>query len=138
MTHALAAAVHEAGTKIEGRRPPQLVLTRVPPSWLAASPRGAELLDWSLLLTGPDADSRAEARIRIGGVEDSVVIPRTALRGESDAHWVLVATVGGSTRRQTVQTGAGDRVRVSILEGLDGGERLLIGGDDPAETAEGV
>jgi HlyD family secretion protein len=79
---------------------------------------------------------KAEARIRIGGVEDSVVIPRMALRGESDAHWVLVAKAGGGTRRQSVQTGAGDRVRVSILEGLDGGERLLIGGDDPAETTE--
>jgi hypothetical protein len=55
---ALAAAVHEAGTKGEGRRPPRLILTRVPPSWLAASPPGAELLDWSLLLTGPDGCAR--------------------------------------------------------------------------------
>jgi hypothetical protein len=68
---ALAAAVNEAGAKNGERQPPQLVLTRVPPSWLAASPRGTELLDWSLLLTGPDADARAEARIRIRQVAET-------------------------------------------------------------------
>ncbi len=67
---ALAAAVREAGTKAEKRRPPQLVLTRIPPSWLAASPGGTELLDWSLLVTGPDADARAEARIRLQRVAE--------------------------------------------------------------------
>ncbi|MEN8160540.1 MAG: hypothetical protein ABFS41_10765 [Myxococcota bacterium] len=68
---ALAAAVREAGSKAGGRQPPQLVLTRVPPSWLAASPRGTELLDWALLLTGPDADQRTEARVRLRCVAEA-------------------------------------------------------------------
>jgi hypothetical protein len=90
---ALAAAVHEAGTKGEGRRPPRLILTRVPPSWLAASPPGAELLDWSLLLTGPDADARAEARIRIRRVAEIHPTARigATLHGVRSVHEAEVA-----------------------------------------------
>lgn len=79
---------------------------------------------------------KAEARIRTGVVEDQVVIPRTALRGEGDAQWVLVAQAGGGTRRQAVKSGAGDRVRVSVVEGLEGGERLLIGGAEPQQAGD--
>jgi len=60
----LAAAVLEAGAKKKTQRP-GLVLTRIPPSWLAAASHGTELLDWCLLLAGPEDDARAEARVRL-------------------------------------------------------------------------
>jgi len=66
----LAAAVREAGAKLRGRRAPELVLTRVPPSWLAPD-AGAELLAWTLLLSGPDPERRAEARVRSQRVADA-------------------------------------------------------------------
>lgn len=62
---ALAAAVGEAAAKLAGPRSPALVLTRVPPSWLAAASHGTELLDWCLLLAGPEDDPRTEARVRL-------------------------------------------------------------------------
>lgn len=67
----LASAVREAGAKLRARRAPELVLTRVPPAWLAAEPGAGELLTWTLLLTGPDPDRRDEARVRSQRIADA-------------------------------------------------------------------
>jgi HlyD family secretion protein len=74
---------------------------------------------------------KGEALIRTGGSEDTVVIPRSALRGEKDAHFVLVrdeAEPDGRARR-AVTIGPGDLARISVTEGLDGGEMVLVGGE---------
>jgi hypothetical protein len=56
----LARAVREAGGKLRATRAPGLVLTRVPPTWLEPGAAATELLAWSLLLCGPDAEQGAE------------------------------------------------------------------------------
>ncbi len=84
---------------------------------------------------------KGEARIRLGRVEDAVVVPRSAVRGQPDAPFVLVQGPRGGERRP-VQLGPGDLVRVSVTEGLAGGERVLLGGPDgeapPAPDATGA
>jgi len=70
---------------------------------------------------------KGEARIVMGQIVDAVVVPRTAVRGEGEERYVLVAAGDGAERRP-VKLGRGDPVRVSIDEGLDDGERVLIGG----------
>jgi multidrug efflux pump subunit AcrA (membrane-fusion protein) len=90
--------------------------------------------DPSLLKPG----MKGEARIVVGRLDDAVVVPRVAVMGEGDARFVHVASAEGSERR-AVKLGAGDLVRVSIEEGLEGGERLLLrgsGGSDAGGDAE--
>jgi len=74
---------------------------------------------------------KGEASILVTHLDEAVVVPRTAVRGgETDPH-VVVADAKGSTRTP-VKLGPGDLVRVSVREGLAGGESLLIdavGGD---------
>jgi hypothetical protein len=67
----LASAVREAGAKLRARRAPELVLTRVPPAWLADEAGAQELLAWTLLLSGPDPDRRDEARVRSRRIADA-------------------------------------------------------------------
>jgi hypothetical protein len=67
----LASAVREAGAKLRAGRAPELVLTRVPPAWLAPEPGAQELLGWTLLLAGPDAERRDEARLRSRRIADA-------------------------------------------------------------------
>jgi hypothetical protein len=66
----LAAAVREAGTKLRARSAPELVLTRVPPSWLEPEVDAQDLLAFPLLLAGPDAERRDEARVRSQRIAD--------------------------------------------------------------------
>lgn len=66
----LASAVREAGAKLRARRAPELVLTRVPPAWLADEAGAQELLAWTLLLAGPDPERRDEARVRSRRIAD--------------------------------------------------------------------
>ncbi|MFQ5701957.1 MAG: efflux RND transporter periplasmic adaptor subunit [Acidobacteriota bacterium] len=81
----------------------------------------------------PDIDTdtlkpgmQGEASIEVGRVESAVLIPRMLLHGEGSDAFVLVATPRGP-RRRPVTPGPGDQVRVSILKGLDEGERVLLG-----------
>jgi hypothetical protein len=68
----LASAVREAGAKLlRAQRAPELVLTRVPPAWLAPEPGAHELLSWTLLLAGPDPERRDEARLRSRRIADA-------------------------------------------------------------------
>ncbi len=81
---------------------------------------------------------KGEARIVTGRLEDAVVIPRSAVRGQPDMEFVLVEGAGGAYERRPISLGPGDLVRVSVTRGLDGGERLLLGGESPVpeEPAE--
>ena len=76
---------------------------------------------------------KAEARIDIGMLEDTVYLPRSVVRGEGDDSWVLLSGPDGSTR-QPIKLGLGDRVRVSVEQGLVGGERVFLG-DEPRDDA---
>lgn len=79
-----------------------------------------------------DADSlrpgmKGEARIFTSTLADAVVVPRSAVRGEADAPFVIVRSSDATTERRPVRLGAGDLVRVSIEEGLRAGENVLLG-----------
>jgi hypothetical protein len=67
----LASAVREVGAKLRARRTPELVLTRVPPGWLAPDASAQDLLAWTLLLAGPDPERRDEARVRSRRILDA-------------------------------------------------------------------
>ncbi len=76
---------------------------------------------------------KGEATILVAELPDAVVVPRSAVRGvESEIH-VLVDD-DGVVRRRLVSLGPGDQVRVSVLEGLDGSEQILLG-EEPAGVA---
>jgi hypothetical protein len=69
---------------------------------------------------------KGEAVILVKEIPDAVVVPRAAVRGKEEATHVLVSTLDG-VRRQKVLLGEGDQVRVSVVAGLHGGERILLG-----------
>ena len=68
------------------------------------------------------------AHEHVGVLEDTVVVPRSAVRGEGDERFVVVTSAEGSERRP-VKLGLGDLVRVSVEEGLEGNERIVLGAD---------
>ena len=74
---------------------------------------------------------KGKAWIETGQIEEMVVVPRSALRGDSEAPFVLVESADGPARREVVVAG-GDLVQVAIREGLEGGEQVLLG-DVPLE-----
>jgi len=76
---------------------------------------------------------KGEARIVTGKVDDAVLVPRSAVRGKGEDHFVLVEGAGGSEKR-AVKLGAGDLARVSVIEGLSGGEKVLVGGAEEGES----
>ncbi|MCZ6832631.1 MAG: hypothetical protein O7F11_02695, partial [Acidobacteria bacterium] len=72
--------------------------------------------------------------ILVADLPGTVVVPRAAVRGVESLIHVLVDE-DGVVRRQLVALGPGDQVRVSVREGLDAGERILLG-EEPAGLAE--
>jgi len=82
---------------------------------------------------------KGRARVQAGRVEDAVVIPRSALHGDPESPFVLIDGAGpdeGALRRD-VKLGVGDLVRISVTEGLEGGETLVVGGSgEEPEAAE--
>jgi multidrug efflux pump subunit AcrA (membrane-fusion protein) len=75
---------------------------------------------------------KGEAWIEVGQSANAVVIPRSALRGDGDERYVMVEGVEGPEKRP-VKAGAGDHVRISIVEGLEEGERVILGGEEPID-----
>ena len=66
---------------------------------------------------------KGEARISLGQVDQAVVLPRSAVRREEGKEYVLLEEGG----RRDVVLGPGDLTRVTIEDGLTGGERVLLG-----------
>jgi len=69
----------------------------------------------------------ATGRIVGEKVEDAVVIPELAVRGEGDSTYVLKVSEG-RVAKQPVTVGASDRAtgQVAITKGLEGGEQVII------------
>ena len=74
---------------------------------------------------------KGEARIATDAYEDAVVIPRAAVRGNGESQFVVVRRSGGNAVIP-VALGSGDQVLATVAVGLEGGERLVLGGEDPA------
>jgi RND family efflux transporter MFP subunit len=91
----------------------------------------------------PDEHLRPDMSVRIHFLGEAapareggtlVLAPRAALRREGDSAFAWVVS-GGRLRRQDLRTGAEMGERVVVVEGLLGGEALVLG--DDAELAEG-
>lgn len=76
---------------------------------------------------------KGEVLVSAGRVENQIVIPRAALRGEGEQQFVIVEE-GGKFVSRPVVPGPGDRVRVVIESGLSAGERVVLGHVDLAIT----
>jgi HlyD family secretion protein len=92
----------------------------------------------------PDAQLRPDMSVRIHFLGDAqptaagepvVLVPRGALRREGEAAFVWVVS-GAKLRRQPVRTGAELGEGVVVVEGLLGGEALVVG--DAPGLAEGA
>jgi multidrug resistance efflux pump len=77
---------------------------------------------------------KGEARIVTGNVQDGIVVPRTAVRGTAESPWVLVAG-GSGTQRREVTLGPGDLARVSVTQGLQEGDRVVLAPQADAPAA---
>jgi HlyD family secretion protein len=69
---------------------------------------------------------KGEARILVAELENALVIPRSAVHGTEGTYHVMVASASGHDPRR-VELGPGDLVRVSVTEGLEGTEQVLLG-----------
>jgi RND family efflux transporter MFP subunit len=69
----------------------------------------------------------ATGRIVGEKVEDAVVIPELAVRGEGDSTYVLLVA-NGRVARQPVTLGPSDKAsgQVAIAKGLEGGEKVIV------------
>ncbi|HET7553660.1 MAG TPA: efflux RND transporter periplasmic adaptor subunit [Gemmatimonadaceae bacterium] len=69
----------------------------------------------------------ATGRIVGEKVENAVVIPELAVRGEGDSTYVLTVS-NGRVAKQPVTVGPNDRAtgRVAIAKGLEGGEKVIV------------
>ncbi len=76
------------------------------------------------------ADMTAQVFFVAGSAQDVLTAPVAALQGTRDAPDQRTAQVladNGQVQQRTVRTGLSDRLRVQILDGLQEGDRLLIG-----------
>src|SRR5215470_2622420 len=92
----------------------------------------------------PDAALRPDMSVRIHFLADAqpaqaggpvVLAPRAAVRRDGDAAFAWVVS-GGHLRRQALRTGTEMGDRVVVVEGLLGGEALVVG--DAAGLADGA
>lgn len=69
----------------------------------------------------------ANGRIVGESVENAVVVPELAVRGQGDSAYVLLVT-GGRVARQPITVGTRDETtaRVAIAKGLQGGETVIV------------
>lgn len=67
----------------------------------------------------------AQGALLLGGIDNALVIPLSAVREEAGQSYVYVL-VEGSVKRKPIKTGAGDAAgKVQVLEGLEAGDRIV-------------
>jgi multidrug efflux pump subunit AcrA (membrane-fusion protein) len=71
---------------------------------------------------------KATARILAGRIDEAVILPRMALRGTPEKPYVLLRS-GARSEERPVTLGPVGLVRVGVVDGLEGGETVLLGGD---------
>jgi multidrug efflux pump subunit AcrA (membrane-fusion protein) len=70
----------------------------------------------------------AKAQLFSSGDKDAVLVPASAVQDESGTQIVYVQTGGESFERRIVQTGARDGDNISILAGVEPGQRIVSRG----------
>jgi RND family efflux transporter MFP subunit len=93
----------------------------------------------------PDASLLPDMSVRIqflgedqspqAGGPPLVMAPKSAIRSDGSGSYAWVVT-SGKLRRQTVRTGADQGDKVVVIEGLSGGEALVVG--DAAKLSDGA
>ena len=95
-------------------------------------------------IKNPDAALLPDMSVRIHFLGDDqspqaggpalVLAPRSAVRSDSSGSYAFIVT-DGRLRKQALRTGANQGEQLVVLEGLSGGEALVVG--DAADLAEG-
>jgi len=79
----------------------------------------------------------ASADIATLTLENTLLIPKTAVRVDGTAKFVTVVKPGGSQEKRTVTTGRSDDVNIQVLTGLKAGERVTTSFTAPEEKSGG-
>ncbi len=98
-----------------------------------------EAIYYNALLDVPNPDQTlrismtAEVTILLNEAKDALLIPESALGAKDPQGRYTVRILGpdGQPAERNVRTGMSDTVNVQILEGLDAGDRVILGEADP-------
>ncbi|MEM7376841.1 MAG: efflux RND transporter periplasmic adaptor subunit [Pseudomonadota bacterium] len=95
------------------------------------------------VLDAPPADLRvgmaAEVTVSIASGDQRMVVPLTAVLGDSDANYVFVAAADGDAYRivrTPVTTGPLDNAGIEVVSGLEPGQRIVVAG--MSQISEGM
>jgi HlyD family secretion protein len=72
-------------------------------------------------------NTNVDVRIRVGRSASALVIPRAAVQGQINDHYVFLVR-GGRLRRQPIKVGIASTSEFQVLEGLKAGERVALPG----------
>jgi len=81
----------------------------------------------------------AEVTLQLATGEQRMLVPLTAVLGDSDGNFVYVATAEGEAyriERAAVQTGVLDNDGIEILQGLSSGQQVVVAG--MSQISEGM
>nr|WP_225778565.1 efflux RND transporter periplasmic adaptor subunit [Pseudomonas sp. Marseille-Q3773] len=103
------------------------------PASVSNGSAGNQVVQYSVLLDvdNPDGALMAEMTTQVffvaGKASQVLTVPRAALDDADGLHLARVLTRDGKVEQRQVRTGLSDRLRVQVLDGLNEGERLVIG-----------
>ncbi|MGN8249889.1 efflux RND transporter periplasmic adaptor subunit [Pseudomonas sp. SMV7] len=103
------------------------------PASVSNGSAGNQVVQYSVLLDvdNPDGALMAEMTTQVffvaGKASQVLTVPRAALDDADGLHLARVLTRDGKVEQRQVRTGLSDRLRVQVVDGLNEGERLVIG-----------
>lgn len=103
------------------------------PASVSNGSAGNQVVQYSVLLDvdNPDGALMAEMTAQVffvaGKASQVLTVPRAALDDADGLRLAHVLTRDGKVEQRQVRTGLSDRLRVQVLDGLNEGERLVIG-----------
>ncbi|MDM3888948.1 efflux RND transporter periplasmic adaptor subunit [Pseudomonas sp. BCRC 81390] len=103
------------------------------PASVSNGSAGNQVVQYSVLLDvdNPDGALMAEMTTQVffvaGKASQVLTVPRAALDDADGLHLARVLSRDGKVEQRQVRTGLSDRLRVQVLDGLNEGERLVIG-----------
>ncbi|CAI3807368.1 Macrolide export protein MacA [Pseudomonas sp. MM221] len=103
------------------------------PASVSNGSAGNQVVQYSVLLDvdNPDGALMAEMTTQVffvaGKASQVLTVPLAALDDGDGLRLAHVLTVDGKVEQRQVRTGLSDRLRVQVLDGLNEGERLVIG-----------
>ncbi|MGE8321844.1 MAG: efflux RND transporter periplasmic adaptor subunit [Pseudomonas sp.] len=106
------------------------------PASVSNGSTGSQVVQYSVLLDvdNPDGALMAEMTTQVffvaGQASQVLTVPLAALDDADGTRLAHVLTRDGKVEQRQVRTGLSDRLRVQVLDGLDEGERLVIGAAD--------